>query len=358
MSVTRDRIESSGKRRPARLAKRLKRHIPIVTSLIVLTMNANCFAQSSRLKPAAMKNGANQRQKVANDVDSANPSFSVVKTGAVIYRSEDDFQLKCDLYSPQSAADPQVRPDKTFPAIIAIHGGAWSSGSKVTMLRHAHAFARAGYVVMAINYRHAPKYRHPAQIHDCKFAVRWLKSNSSTWHVDPERIGVFGYSAGGHLAALIGTTDDGDGLEGEVPVELQDHDSTVACVAAGGAPCEFSWIGETSNVIKPWLGETRSKDPELYERASPLSYADSDDVPFYFFHGQYDLVVPVDSSLKLHNALSEAGIQSTHELALLTGHVATFSNLTWAEKSLRFFNQHLKEKSTSDKRSVAGREDP
>ncbi len=141
-------------------------------------------------------------------------------------------------------------------------------------------------------------------------------------------------------------------------MSLKDFDSQVACVAIGGAPCEFSWVAETSNVLKPWLGGTRSKAPELYERASPLSYADSDDVPFYFFHGQYDLIVPVDSSVKLHNALIAAGGQSNHDLALLTGHVATFSNMTWAGKSLRFFNRHLKNIPGAGKRSTPDRVQP
>jgi acetyl esterase/lipase len=306
---------------------------------------------SDRLKPSA-ENRSSQRPDEPTDGKGIAKSvkYEVSKTGGLVYRTGDDFQLKCDLYVPirkslreedKSTGSSSV---SKLPAVIAIHGGAWRSGSKITMMRHANLFARSGFVVMAINYRHAPAYRFPAQIHDCKFAVRWLKANADQWQVDPDRIAAFGYSAGGHLAALLGTTDKPDKLDGDVPAELEPFDSSVACVAAGGAPCEFSWIDEQSDVLRGWLGGNREEIPDIYEKASPLKYADSNDVPFYFFHGQYDLIVPLDSSLRLHNALETANVPSTHEVALLTGHVATFSNMLWAHKSVQFFDQCLKNK--------------
>ena len=303
-------------------------------------------ARSRPLKPALKRRATAQLAKTRIQQASASkPKFGVQKFGAVVYRVGDDFELKCDMYVPKGTDTQPVEKSQRFPAIVAIHGGAWRSGSKVTMMRHANLFAKAGYVVMAINYRHAPEYTFPAQVHDSKFAVRWLKAHAEEWNVDPDRIAAFGYSAGAHLAAMLGTTDEKAELEGEVPKELAKFDSSVTCVAAGGTPCEFSWISETTEVLEPWLGGTRGETPEVYEQASPLTYVDSKDVPFYLFHGQYDLIVPVDSSLKLHRALEAAGVPSTHEIALLTGHISTFSNMLWAEKSLRFFNKQLKPKS-------------
>ena len=316
-----------------------------------------CFSQNRHvrpMKPATINSPAARKagSKSASN-KTGKPQYTVSKTGGIVYRTGDGFELKCDLYVPKLEDSGNSPEPTSYPAIIAIHGGAWRSGSKITMLRHANRFAKAGYVVMAINYRHAPEHLFPAQIHDCKFAVRWLKANAEKWHVNTERVGVFGYSAGGHLAALLGTTDEQDKLEGDIPPELADFDSSVVCVSAGGAPCEFTWIDKESTVLKSWIGGTREESPDGYEKASPLNYADSSDVPFYFFHGQYDLVVPIDSSLKLHRSLGKAGVKSTHEVALLSGHISTFSNMIWAEKSLRFFDQNLKQRS-SPTESVSG----
>ena len=98
--------------------------------------------------------------------------------------------------------------------------------------------AKHGYAACSINYRLAPKYPFPAQIDDCKSAVRWLRSHAEKYKIDPARIGGFGYSAGGHLVALLGVTDRSDGLEG--PDATADSPSTrLQCVVAGGAPCDF-----------------------------------------------------------------------------------------------------------------------
>ena len=316
-------------------------------------------ARSRPVKPAAMKRYAARSVKTSvQQTGKSRPKYGVQKFGAVVYRVGENFELKCDIYVPVGTDTQPVKKSQRFPAIVAIHGGAWRSGSKVTMMRHANLFAKAGYVVMAINYRHAPEFLFPAQVHDCKIAVRWLKAHADEWSVDPDRVAVFGYSAGAHLAAILGTTDEEAGLEGDVPPELAKFDSSVVCVAAGGAPCEFSWIGEDSEVLKSWLGGTRAETPEVYERASPLTYVDSNDVPFYFFHGQYDLIVPLDSSLKLHKALKAAGVPSTHEIALMTGHLSTFSKMHWAKESRQFFDKWLKPESLPKQPKLKGQVKP
>ncbi len=268
------------------------------------------------------------------------------RRSGVVFCSENSFELKCDLY--RSVVRAQAKPHASQPAIVCVHGGAWRTGSRLSMLRHASVFAKAGYVVMSIDYRLAPRHPFPAQIHDCKYAVRWLKANAADLGVDPDRIGAFGYSAGGHLVGLLGTTDPDDGLEGQVPRELQPHDSSVRCVVAGGAPCEFSWIKEDATTLKYWLQATRRAKPKTYADASPLSYVDAGDVPFFFFHGQYDLIVPIDSSIEMHNALMAVGIDSEHDVALLAGHMAAFSMMGWAAKSVDFFDEHLKNPQNAD----------
>ncbi len=260
--------------------------------------------------------------------------FEFKKNGGVVYREIGDLEIKCDVYVPEG--------DGPFPAILAVHGGAWRQGSKFVLLRHAWKMAESGFVVVAINYRHAPEFPFPAQIHDCKHAIRWMKASASTYKIDPKRIGAFGYSAGGHLVSLLGTSDETDGLEGDVESEVKGFNSRVNAVAAGGAPCEFSWINEDSRLLTYWLGGTRKQIPATYRAASPTTYVSADDPPFFFFHGDSDALVPVESGLELHKRLIDAGVASQHRIAPGGGHLGTFSDLGWMDKAIEFFDENLK----------------
>lgn len=258
------------------------------------------------------------------------------KNGGVVYRHVDGLEIKCDVYIPEGAGP--------FPAILAVHGGAWRQGTKFALLRHAWRMAESGYVVVAINYRHAPKYPFPAQVHDCKYAVRWMKANATKYKIDPDQVGAFGYSAGGHLVSLLGTSDANDGLE-EVEIEerLARFDSRVKAVAAGGAPCEFHWLDEDSRILNYWLGGTRNERPKTYRAASATSYVTPDDPPFFFFHGELDALVPPQSTRILHELLIKSGVKSQHFVAPNSGHLGTFSDLDWMDKAIEFFDRHLKD---------------
>ena len=256
------------------------------------------------------------------------------KQGGVVYQTIDGEELKCDIYTPEG--------EGPFPAILAVHGGAWRQGSKFALIRHAWKMAQAGYVVVAINYRHAPKHRFPAQIHDCKHAIRWMKSRANEMKIDSKHIGAFGYSAGGHLVSLLGTSDADDGLEGEVSPEMEKFETRIQAVAAGGAPCEFSWIDDDSQVLSYWLGGSPIQKPDAYRTASPTTYVSADDPAFFLFHGTADLIVPASSSLKLHQTLEKTGISTQHYKAEGNGHFSTFSDIGWMEKAIEFFDDHLK----------------
>ena len=103
--------------------------------------------------------------------------FKHKKHGAIVFASGDDYELKCDIYQPIA--------DEPRPVMLAIHGGAWTTGTKFAMFRHARILANRGYVVMAINYRLAPQHKWPAQIHDCKHAVRWIREHAEKYNADP-----------------------------------------------------------------------------------------------------------------------------------------------------------------------------
>jgi acetyl esterase/lipase len=274
------------------------------------------------------------RRPAAASMSSSMPVYSFEKLGAITYRVIDGEPLKCDVYVPDGPGP--------YPAVLAIHGGAWRNGSKFYLLRHAWKMARAGYVVVAINYRHAPEYPFPAQIHDCKYAVRWMRLNAEKYKIDSQQIAAFGYSAGGHLACLLGTTDPEDGLEPELSGSIESISSEVQAVVAGGAPCEFDWIDKESTALKYWLGERRCDAPEIYERASPTTYATSDDPPTYFFHGDLDWVVPKQTSQRLFDQLSELGVRCRHDVAKNRGHFSTFNDLSWMKRGIAFLDSVFK----------------
>ncbi len=270
------------------------------------------------------------------------------KKGAVVFRKLPDCEVKCDVYQPAS--------DAPLPAIIMIHGGAWRHGTKLAMMRHARRVARVGYVVVSIDYRLAPRYPWPAQIDDCQYAVRWIKKNAPAYNIDAQRIGVFGYSAGGHLAALLGTMGGKDDapFANSLAVDepLQELSPAVCAVAIGGAPCEFSWLDERSEVLKYWMGGSRQALSEKYRLASPIEHVTADDAPFFIFHGTADMLVPLQSSTDFHQALKNAGVPTTHLSVDGAGHLATFSKAGLLNQIIPFFDKHLQRRPQPDRESV------
>ncbi len=265
------------------------------------------------------------------------PEFAFEKFGGVEYRSGDDYRLTLDVYVPD-------RPGRC-PAILAVHGGSWRSGTKLNWFRHARKLARAGFVVVAINYRHAPQFPFPAQIHDCKAAVRWMRVHADQYHIDPDRIGGIGYSAGGHLVALLGTSDADDGLEGAVPESESGISTRLQAVAVGGAPCNFDWIDDDAKTLNFWLGATRREDPEIWKQATPATWLTVDDPPFYFFHGTRDWLVPDACAECFHRQIQETGIESEFK-TWDNGHFGLFSRLEALDPVIVFFRKHLGDQSS------------
>ncbi len=256
------------------------------------------------------------------------------KHGGVTYRTGEDYKLTCDVYVPHGAGP--------YPTLLAIHGGGWASGNKFQWFRHARKMARAGFVVVAINYRHAPKYKFPAQIHDCKAAVRWIRKNAATYKVDSNCLGGIGYSAGGHLIALLGTSDSNDGLEGPMPKNERQISTRLQAVAVGGGPCNFDWIADESNSLAYWLGASRAADPEIYRQASPTSFITKDDPPFCFYHGSSDRIVPSHSAEAMHQMLLGQGLESEFKTWTGSGHITTFTNSETIDFAIEFFDLHLR----------------
>ena len=204
---------------------------------------------------------------------------------------------------------------KTAPLIAWIHGGGWEQGSYHQ--NPARAMAERGYAVASIGYRLSSQAKYPAQIEDCKAAIRWLRAHAAEYGIDPGRIGVWGASAGGHLAALLGTTagdrrfDVGENL---------DQSSAVRCVIDSFGPSDFLHWGDPSltaayntsnNALARLLGGRLADHVELARLASPVTFVNKDAAPFLIMHGADDPVVPVQQSVVLDAALRKAGVEST-----------------------------------------------
>ena len=209
--------------------------------------------------------------------------------------------------NPRQMLDIHVPNNQTAPTplIIWIHGGGWQNGSK-TLGQNSFQlrYARNGYAVASLNYRLSSKAIFPAQAHDTKAAIRWLRANAATYNIDPTRIGVWGSSAGGHLAALLGTSNDVVDLEGTLGVTTQP--SRVQAVVDWFGPTDFLLMdtqgqaqgcgpGGHNQATSPeslLVGCQIQTCPTAVQRANPLTYYTRDDPPFFIQHGSVDCAVP------------------------------------------------------------------
>ncbi|WP_172195533.1 alpha/beta hydrolase [Saccharibacillus qingshengii] len=235
--------------------------------------------------------------------------------------------------------------DHPVPLIVWIVGGAWVSCNSARNLPQLVRFAEQGYAVAAIEYRLAHEARFPAQIEDAKSAVRFLRANADKYGIDAARFGVWGHSAGGQLAALLGVT--GGSPEFETADHLQQSTRVQAVVDfSGPIDIELDFQSEFHMpVMAMMLGGTIRMKPELARSTSPVPYLDGREVPpFLIMHGDADTTVPLRQSQMLHDALTASGAASEFCILEGTGH-STAEMLTRSDvldKVGSFFDKHLK----------------
>lgn len=229
-----------------------------------------------------------------------------------------------DLYLPENARGP-------LPVIVWIHGGGWRSGNKNLSLNSIQVRqASRGYAVASINYRLSGVSKHPAQIEDCKAAIRWLRANAAQYNLNPEKIGVWGASAGGHLVSMLGTTADVSALEGSGG-NLDQSSRVQAVVDWFGAidflkinsqalPCSVLDHDAPNSPESELLGCQVQNCPEIAKTANPITYITADDAPFLIMHGTNDCTVPPAQSQMLFDALKAAGIEASLVLLQGAGH--------------------------------------
>ena len=243
---------------------------------------------------------------------------------------------KADLYFPL-----EMPKGKKLPAVVWIHGGGWVNGRRDAEreINVCSTLVRNGYVAMSIEYVLSDKKQAvwPTNLWDCKTAVRWLRQNAERLGVDPERIGVMGGSAGGHLAAMVALTTSADGLDPSEPY------GDVSCRVNCGV--DFYGIADLGSYHDvTMLGKTFAEAPELYRLASPVTYVRSNSVPMLICHGTADTTVNPNQSELFDEVLTQAGVE--HHLEMIPGAVHTF-DLQPPQRDLRplvldFFGRHLK----------------
>jgi acetyl esterase/lipase len=239
-----------------------------------------------------------------------------------------------DVYVPKT--------DKPLPLLVWIHGGGWQAGSKDGR-NPAVMLLKRGYVVASINYRLSSHDTYPAQIHDCKAAIRYLRANAKKFQIDPDHIGVWGASAGGHLVALLGTTGDVKELEGSVG----DHpgvSSRVQAVCNWFGPTDLTKINPNtaSGAVPKLLGGSIAEKGDVAKLASPVTFATKDDAPTLTIHGTQDPLVPLAHAEYLDEALKKAGVPSTVIVLEGSGHGGpAFLTPEMFDKTDAFFRKHL-----------------
>lgn len=219
-----------------------------------------------------------------------------IEEGIVIGRGGDR-DLKADLFTPPAAA-------ANGAGVLLVHGGGWVGGERAQLRGYGILLGRYGYTSLACEYRLAPGARWPAQIHDVKAALRWLRANAPRLGVDPEKIAVSGNSAGAHLSLMTAATQnvpefEGDGGNPGVSTTVK------ACIAFY-APVLLGTPGVAlSDAVAALLG--RNAAAERVREASPITYAAAAFPPTMLLTGNKDALVPDESSVRMYGALRDAG---------------------------------------------------
>jgi acetyl esterase/lipase len=268
------------------------------------------------------------------------------KTPDIEYARVGEHSLKLDLYEPAAAG---------APLLVWVHGGAWERGSKEQM--QVERLLDHGFAIASVDFRPASVAPFPAQVHELKAAVRFLRAQAGRYGYDASRIGMLGASSGGHLAALVGTTNGDADLEGT----LGDHGDTASTVQAivsyFGASNLLTildqstpfGLGVRTPALERLLGALPKDAEAVARRASPVFHVDASDPPLLLLHGDQDPQMPINQSHELEGAYKKAGL----EAQLIVVHGAAhggeaFFDEERTDRVAAFLDEHLRRELTSD----------
>ncbi len=257
--------------------------------------------------------------------------FELVKD--VPYASPGGVELLLDVYVPKLTGP--------LPAVMVVHGGAWRSGSKGQLAKYARDLAARGMVTFDINYRLSPKHKFPAQLEDCQAALKWIRKHAEDYKVDPRRIGAIGYSAGGHLVALMGVI----GVPGDP--KHPETDTRLSVVCAGGAACDFRDVEPNNWGLEFWLGGSRKEVPKQYLEASPMAFINEAAPPMFFYNGTSDVLVKYQQAQAMSKALKAVGVETQFVPLDGMGHILAAIHPPTLEKAYQFLVEHLETETPS-----------
>ena len=247
---------------------------------------------------------------------------------------------------------PRTRSVETLPVLLYIHGGGWQGGDRKGGWRHLVPLVESGrYAGVSVGYRLTDEARWPAQIHDCKAAVRWVRANAERYGLDPDRIVAWGHSAGGHLSSMLGVGADVDELEGRLGPNLDESSHVHAVIDFFGPKELASMQGQTrpgspinhdlpNSPESKLVGGALRDHPEITASASPLNWVSKGDAPFLLVHGEADPLVPCLQSVDFHRSLLDNGVDSILIRINGGGH-GGFRNPEIGRLMQRFLQRHI-----------------
>lgn len=267
----------------------------------------------------------------------------VTLTRDLDYAGNANPRQKLDLYLPEKRAD-----EEPLPVIVFIHGGGWQNGDK-GRARRLVPYVRSGkFAAVSIGYRLTDEASWPAQIHDCKAGIRWIRAHAEKHGLDPDRMVAFGPSAGGHLVAMLGVSGGDKQLEGEIGPHLGES-SAVSAVIDFFGPANFVTMSSQESRVPhdtatspegKLLGGAPQDVPAVARNASPQHHIDGDEPPFLVVHGNRDRIVPYAQSVDFVKALRAKDVDTTFITVDGAGHGQGFG--PDVEKAVStFLGKHL-----------------
>ena len=275
------------------------------------------------------------------------------KIADIEYARAGDQILKLDLYVPAA---------ERAPLLVWLHGGRWEVGSKDRM--PLTALVDRGYAVASLDFRPASTARFPGQVHDIKAALRFLRSQSARYGYDAARIGILGESSGGHLAALVGTTNGHPDLEGTLGEHLDTSSDVDAIVSYFGAADLMTilaqstpyGVGVRTPALKTLLGSLPEENETLARLASPVFHVDASDPPLLLLHGDQDPQMPINQSHELEGAYERLGLDAKLIVVHGAGHGgAAFYDPERTALVVAFLDEHLRRKLATEPSAAVAR---
>jgi acetyl esterase/lipase len=266
---------------------------------------------------------------------------NVTLSADITYAIVDGHELRLDLYKPVGADNP--------PLVVWVHGGGWRAGSRKGV--NGLELVDRGYAIASVSYRLTPVAAFPAQVHDIKGAIRYLRANANQLGIDASRIAVMGVSAGAHLAALAGVTNGSPEHEGTVGDNLDVSSDAHAIVSFFGASNLTTILGQSTEfglgirvpALELLFGGPPEAHADLARLASPVFFVEPSDPPMFLLHGDADPQMPIEQTFELHEAALFHGIDARLDVVSGAGHGgAEFFEPARIAAVAQFLDAHLR----------------